>query len=137
MGTVSQINARIAALHPGHEDAATGGGGGGGYNGDMEARVSALEDTLTTIKSDLDVVKSNYATKSDVAEIRADLHKMDSSIKTWTLATMLTIIGTMLAAIFGVAQVFKTAGAPATPQQASAPIIIQMPAPAPPPTSPK
>ncbi len=43
------------------------------------------------------------ATKADLAEVRAEIHK-------WMLATVLTIVGTMLAAIFGVAQVMKPIG---------------------------
>jgi hypothetical protein len=86
----------------------------------MDARLTALETKLETILPTL-------ATKADMAELRADMHDMNASIKSWTLATMLTIIGTMLAAIFGVAQIFKTASAPLPPQQTSAPIIIQVP----------
>lgn len=68
------------------------------------------------------------ATKADVESVKVEVHKMDASIKTWMLATVLTIIGTMLAAIFGVAQVMK----PAATAAPAAPIIIQVPAPAPP-----
>lgn len=95
-------------------------GGGPPHDGDMDARLTALETKLETILPTL-------ATKADMAELRADMHDMNASIKSWTLATMLTIIGTMLAAIFGVAQIFKTASAPLPPQQTSAPIIIQVP----------
>ena len=59
-------------------------------------------------------------TKADLAEVRAEIHK-------WMLATVLTIVGTMLAAIFGVAQVMKP-GAPAIQQP---PIIINVPGAAP------
>ena len=62
------------------------------------------------------------ATKSDVADVKAEVHKMDASIKTWMLATVLTIIGTMLAAIFGVAQVMKPAA-----QAQQPPIVISVP----------
>jgi hypothetical protein len=95
-------------------------------DGRMEARLTALETRLDTVLPTL-------ATKADLGEVRSDIHKVDSSIKTWMLATMLTIIGTMLAAIFGINQIYKTApsGSPQT-----APIIIQLPAQqsAPPPT---
>lgn len=74
------------------------------------------------------------ATKADVESVKSEVHKMDASIKTWMLATVLTIIGTMLAAIFGVAQVMK----PTATAAAASPIIIQMPgaATAPPATPP-
>jgi hypothetical protein len=95
----------------------------------MEARIQKLEEFAADAKERLVKIEARLeqtATKSDLAEVRADLHKMDSSIKTWTLATMITIIGTMLAAIFGISQVFKSS---AQPPQASAvqPIVIQMP----------
>ncbi len=67
------------------------------------------------------------ATKVDVESVKSEVHKMDASIKTWMLATVLTIIGTMLAAIFGVAQVMKPAATAAAPS----PIIIQVPGPLP------
>ncbi len=63
------------------------------------------------------------ATKADLAEVRAEIHK-------WMLATVLTIVGTMLAAIFGVAQVMK----PGTPAIQQPPIIINVPGTAPAPT---
>lgn len=67
------------------------------------------------------------ATKADVESVKSEVHRMDASIKTWMLATVLTIIGTMLAAIFGVAQVMKPTATAAAPS----PIIIQVPGPLP------
>lgn len=87
----------------------------------VEAR---LEQTAT--KADVEGVKA------DVEGVKAEVHKMDASIKTWMLATVLTIIGTMLAAIFGVAQVMT----PAATAAPAAPIIIQLPGPLPAPTTP-
>lgn len=86
---------------------------------DIAKRLSAVETVIPTLatKANLDV---------GIAELRADLHKMDASIKTWMLGTVITIIGAMLAAIFGVAQMFKIS-APSTPSAASAPIIINLP----------
>jgi hypothetical protein len=85
-------------------------------DGRMEHRITALETRLDTILPTL-------ATKADIGEIRADLHKVSSEIKGWTLATMITIIGTMLAAIFGISQIFKNA-IPGAPAAAPAPIVI-------------
>lgn len=93
-------------------------------DGRMEARLTALETRLDTILPTL-------ATKADIGEIRADMHKMNAEIKTWTLATMITIIGTMLAAIFGISQIFKsTNAAPASSAQPAPIIIYAQPAPA-------
>ena len=104
------------------------GGGGGGYDGGMETRVAKLEDFVVDARERLtriEVRLDQTATKADIGEIRSDMHKMNAEIKTWTLATMITIIGTMLAAIFGISQIYKasmpTASTPAIQPQ---PIII-------------
>jgi hypothetical protein len=54
-------------------------------------------------------------------ELRTEMQKLSADNKTWMLATVLTIVGTMLAAIIGISQVQKTAAPPA-------PIIITLPA---------
>lgn len=53
-------------------------------------------------------------------ELRTEMQKLSADNKTWMLATVLTIVGTMLAAIIGISQVQKTAP--------PAPIIITLPA---------
>ncbi len=94
---------------------------GGGGGDEMEHRVTALETRIDTVLPTL-------ATKGDVENVRSDIAR-------WTLQTTLVIIGTMLAAIFGVAQVFKgqqpvaTAAPPPViinnipPQQQAAPAV--------------
>lgn len=89
------------------------GGGGPPHHGGMEHRMTAIETRLDTILPTL-------ATKADIGDIRVDMNKMNAEIKTWTLATMITIIGTMLAAIFGISQIFKSS-VPVTPQVQTAP----------------
>ncbi|MDL2354338.1 MAG: hypothetical protein QFF03_03675 [Pseudomonadota bacterium] len=100
------------------------GGGQPPYDGDMEHRVTALETRL-------DIILPTLATKADIAEMRAemraDLHKMNAEIKTWTLATMLTIVGTMLAALLGISQIFKASSTPPVAMVQPAPIIITLP----------
>ncbi|WP_115678408.1 hypothetical protein [Cupriavidus neocaledonicus] len=106
-------------------------GGGPPDDGSMEARVKALEDTLTAIRSDLDVVKANYATKADVAEIRADIHKAIAENARWTHTAMIGMFSAFVLGVFGLLFTIWNAAKPAaTPaaQQASAPIVIQVPA---------
>ena len=62
------------------------------------------------------------ATKADIAELKAEIHK-------WLLGTVLAIIGTMLAAIFGIAQTMAPAPVAQTTQP---PIIINIPSTPPP-----
>ncbi len=70
-------------------------------------------------------IKTGFAeARAEAAELRADMHKMHAEIKSWTLATMITIIGTMLAAIFGVATIFNNANKPAASAQAPQPVVI-------------
>jgi hypothetical protein len=43
---------------------------------EIESRVVALENDVSKVKTDLAVILSNYATKQDVAELRADLQSL-------------------------------------------------------------
>src|SRR5260363_419356 len=76
-------------------------GGGGGNNGDMRDRLTALETRF-------DSVLPTLATKADIEDLRTGIHKVDATIKTWMLGTVLTIIGTMLAAILVWRRFLKT-----------------------------
>jgi chemotaxis regulatin CheY-phosphate phosphatase CheZ len=119
------------------------GGGEPPYDGNMEHRITALEARW-------DAILPTLATKADVAELRAEMRdglhqnamatselriemrqgfadvdtkmqKLSADNKSWMLATVLTIIGTMLAAILGISQIYKAAPPPV-------PIIITIPA---------
>lgn len=135
--------------------AAVAGGGEPPYDGEMEHRMTALETRFDTIlptlatKADVEAVRADVdklamstkgqlgelraeldkaalRTDTKLGELRADVHKMNAEIKTWTLATMITIVATMLAAVFGISQIYKSA-APAAPAAQPAPIIITIP----------
>lgn len=87
-------------------------GDGGGHDDGMEHRVTALETRLDTLLPTL-------ATKADIEGVRGDINR-------WMLATTLTIIGTVVAAIIGLNTIWKASPANAPAQQA--PIVIQVPA---------
>jgi hypothetical protein len=134
MGVVHPFRGKHKLRSAGGSEVA--GGGNPPYDGGMDARVAKLENDFAAIRVDLDAIKGNGAAKSDIvelrsaakvdfSELRADMQKMNAEIKSWTLATMITIIGTMLAAIFGIATIFNNAAktsAPAQPQQP--PVVI-------------
>lgn len=69
-------------------------------NGDMEQRVAKLEalaektsERLTAIEKDVAVIKSNYATKEDVAALRGDMKaavaEAKNSIIMWVVSAIL------------------------------------------------
>lgn len=87
---------------------------------------------MTALETRIDTILPTLATKADVQEIRtelqklgADMQKMNADIRTWALTMMITILGTMLAAIFGISQIYKGA-TPIVPAQPS-PIIVIVP----------
>ncbi len=88
-------------------------------NTDMESRLKVLEATMQTL-----------STKSDVAQLRADMHEMNAGISRWMLGAVIAIIGTIVLGFAGLMLNMTRAlkPEPATAQQA-APIVITIPAP--------
>ncbi|MCF1610148.1 hemolysin XhlA [Serratia marcescens] len=71
---------------------------GTGGGGDMlEQRVKQLEISLAEIKTDIAVMKSNYATKEDIASVRIEVHQSISTQTKWLAATMIGIAGISMA----------------------------------------
>lgn len=94
-------------------------GDGGPYDGGMDTSAFATKVDLAELRGDM---------RAGFAEVRSDLHKMSADLHRWMLATVLTVIGTLLAALFGMNQLARPTAAAS--QQ---PIIINVPAqPAPP-----
>lgn len=91
---------------------------GGGDDGDMEARLTALETKWDTVVPTL-------ATKSDMAELRVEIHKMDASIKTWMIATVIALFLGFSGLFFTVTSGLKSGAAAPAAQQA--PVIINVP----------
>jgi hypothetical protein len=105
----------------------------------MEARLTKLEAQFETViptlatKADLESVRTDFAAlrgdlRTDMEEIRADIHKRDASLSKWMLSTTLAIIGTI---VLGFAGLFfnlsKASQAPTVQPQPPAPIIITVP----------
>lgn len=69
---------------------------------DMQKRVEKLESDLAALKTDMAVVRANYATRGDISveasSIRAELHK-EISAQTWKLITFVSGFGTALVGV--------------------------------------
>ena len=71
----------------------------------METQTSSLEllagktlERVTTLEVDLAVIKSNYATKEDVARIKEDIAKSEVTLLKWFIGTAVTLTGLAFAA---------------------------------------
>jgi hypothetical protein len=78
--------------------------GGPPHDGDMDARVTKLEliaektsERLATIERDVEVIRSNYATKEDLALTKADLQAAIGA-QTWRIITFVAGFYAALAA---------------------------------------
>ena len=98
MGKVLNMNLRAVRdqLQPGGEPP---------DNGDMEARIAKLEslaektsERLAAIEKDVSVIKSNYATKEDLARLNADVFKAMND-QTWKIIGAMITFGTLLSGI--------------------------------------
>lgn len=64
---------------------------------EVDARLCKIASRLSLVDARLDL----SATKSDLHDLRIDIVKNNADIKTWMIATLLTIIAINLAAGFG------------------------------------
>ncbi|MRW85844.1 hypothetical protein GJ698_17345 [Pseudoduganella sp. FT26W] len=58
------------------------------YDQAMEARIQKIESELATLKIDGAVIKSNYATKADIAELKTLIAEAKSSIIIWVVSAI-------------------------------------------------
>ena len=59
----------------------------------MLDRVKKLEDQVSSILVDVAVIKSNYATKTDVESVKSELHKAISAQTKWFVASLFIALG--------------------------------------------
>ncbi|MGF6234169.1 uncharacterized protein (UPF0335 family) [Leclercia sp. 1548] len=81
-------------------DGKFGDGNGGGD--DMLERIKKLEEKVSTLVTDIAVIKSNYATGSDIASVKTEVANAKADLHSALRLQALTIIGSMIA-IVGVA----------------------------------
>jgi ribosome-interacting GTPase 1 len=71
----------------------------------METRSSSLEllaekalERITVLEVNLAVVKSNYATKEDIARLKEDIAKLEATLLKWFVEAAVTIASLSFAA---------------------------------------
>ena len=70
----------------------------------MEGRLDQTATKVTEVEvrlGKLEILHEQTATKSDLYDLRIEMYKNHAEIKTWLLATMITIIALFLLALFG------------------------------------
>lgn len=85
-----------------------------GAEGYMAERISKVEAILPTL-----------ATKADIGEVRADLHKADASTKAWMVATVISLFLGFCGLILTLRSSVQP---PQVPSPPGLPTIIQLPA---------
>ncbi|WP_150124069.1 hypothetical protein [Cupriavidus nantongensis] len=90
---------------------------------------------MAALQQDVAVMRANYATKADVAEIRADINKAIAENNRWTHTATLGMFGTFVLGILGLMftiwNASKPPSAPAAQVATQPPIIINVPGQAP------
>ncbi|MDT8895666.1 hypothetical protein RSO41_13495 [Halomonas sp. I1] len=64
---------------------------------DLQHRVEQLETDMRSVREDVAVMKSNYATKSDISELRAELHSSLRQQTMWSIGTIIAMAGLVFA----------------------------------------
>lgn len=78
-------------------DGKFGDGNGGGD--DMLERIKKLEEKVSTLVTDIAVIKSNYATGSDIASVKTEVANAKADLHSALRLQALTIIGSMIAIV--------------------------------------
>ena len=82
-----------------------------------------MNERLTALETKLETVLPTLSTKADLAELRADMHDNNSSIKNWMIATIISLFVGFAGLFFAMSNALK----PSQPTPQQAPIIINVP----------
>jgi hypothetical protein len=85
----------------------------------------ATKDILAT-RADIAALQARFDTILPTLATKADVQETNAIITTWGLATMITIVGMILVAIFGFSQIYKNV-VPVVPAAQPAPISVTVP----------
>lgn len=96
-------------------------GGGPPHDGNMEARLTALETRLDTVLPTL-------ATKTDIESVKTEIHKSTGDTHKWMIATVIGLFLGFGGLFLAMSNALKPVAAN---PQAQAPIVIQIPSSAP------
>lgn len=99
---------------------------------DTNMRPTGLETLMPTQATKADVAGLRLSVKADFADLRADLRKIDASIKTWMIATIISLFFGFAGLFFTLSDSLRAAPAMAP----SATVIIQVFSQAAPPSAP-
>lgn len=105
------------------------GGGSGPHDPGMEARVTKLE-------AKFEAVLPTLATKADLADVKTEFHKLESSISKWALASLLALLFGGAAMIFASTNLVLNAIKQDRSAQPAQPAAVYIPYPQPPASSP-
>jgi hypothetical protein len=95
-------------------------------NHDAErTRFSTVESYMSERIGRVEAILPTLATKADIGEVRADLHKADASTKAWMVATVISLFLGFCGLILTLKSSVQT---PQAPSPLSTPTIIQVPA---------
>ena len=82
-----------------------------------------MENRVPKLEADIATILSSYATRGDIAELRADMHKATVEVQRWMITTIIGLFVGFGGMFLAIANAVKPGAAAVTPT----PIIITVP----------